>query len=234
MIPLIINHNISALNIFNNMNENNSVNSKTMNRISSGLRINCAADDSAGLGISQEMKAQIRGLAQAERNIQDGISLIQTAEGGLSEIENPNLQRMRELAVQAANGTLTSEDRDKIQKEIDEIKNGINDIANNTEFNEIKVLRPPISETPPITTSGKADIVFVVDNTGSMSGIQTTVANNITNFIDSITTIASIPRLGVLASNNSTENISPELAPTCKFNTGILSSSTVVPAEDPI
>lgn len=205
---MIINHNINALDICNNINKNNGVNSKAMNRISSGLRINSAEDDSAGLGISQGMKAQIRGLDQAKRNIQDGISLIQTAEGGLAQIENPNLQRMRELVVQASNGTLTSEDKAIIKKEIDQIKNGINDIANNTEFNGIKVLRPPISETPgTTTTSGKADIVFVVDNTASMSGIQTTVANNITNFISSITSqgVTDI-RMGLVEYKDSTIN----------------------------
>lgn len=175
-----------------------------MEKLASGMRINKAADDSAGLSISQKMRAQIRGLDQAERNIQDGISLIQTAEGGLSEIENPNLQRMRELVVQAANGTLTSEDKAIIQKEIDEIKNGINDIANNTEFNEIKVLSPSISQT---TTTGKADIVFVVDNTTSMAGIQTDVANNISNFINSISAMGVTDvRMGVLDYEDSTIN----------------------------
>ena len=202
---MIINHNINAINIDNNMNKSNVVSSKTMNKIFSGLRINSASDDSAGLAISQKMKAQIRGLEQAQRNVQDAISLIQTAEGGLCQIQNPNLQRMRELAMQAANETLTSEDRTIIQKEIEEIKNGINDIANNTEFNEIKVLRPPISQTP--KAAGKADIVFVVDNTASMAGTQVSVANNISNFVSSISAMGVTDvRMGVIDYEESTIN----------------------------
>ncbi|MGV2948090.1 flagellin, partial [Acinetobacter sp. AGC35] len=101
---------------------------------------NKAADDAAGLAISEKMRAQIRGLAQAERNIQDGISLIQTAEGGLGTIQDPSLLRLRELAVQAANDTLASSDRSKIQDEVERIKQGINDIANNTHFNGVHLL----------------------------------------------------------------------------------------------
>lgn len=200
---MIINHNINATIAYNRANLAGKTKSNAMEKLSSGMRINKAADDSAGSTISQQMRSQIRGLEQASRNIQDGTSLIQTAESGLGEIENPNLQRIRKLCVKASNGTLTDEDRKIIQKEIDEIKNGINDIANNTEFNKIKLLRPPISET----SLGKADIVFVVDNTGSMSGIQTTVANNITNFIDSITTqgVTDI-RMGLVEYKDSTIN----------------------------
>lgn len=205
---MIINHNISTLDICNNINKNNRVNSKAINRLSSGLRINSAADDSAGLGISQGMRAQIRGLDQAERNIQDGISLLQTAEGGLEEIENPNLQRMRELAVQAANETLTSEDREIIQKEIDQIKNSINDIANNTEFNEIKVLRPPISQTPPTTASGKSDIVFIVDVSGSMGGTIDNVIANLDGFVDKLASNGVDFNLG-LVSYSDTANGEP-------------------------
>ncbi len=186
---MIIANNIMGLNALNQLKKNEGKVSTGIQRLSSGLRINKASDDAAGLSISEGMRAQIRGLNQAERNIQDGISLIQTAEAGLGEIENPNLQRLRELAVQAANGTLSSEDRQQIQEEIEQIKAGIDDIANNTEFNNTKVLRPPVEKVQnplPPQPGGKADIVFVVDNTGSMSGTQTEVANNIENFIDSI------------------------------------------------
>lgn len=125
----------------NRYNHTNTELNKTLNKLSSGYRINQAADDAAGLGISEKMRAQIRGLEQAEENVLDGISLIQTAESGLAQIQNPNLVRMRELAIQACNDTLTDEDRALIQLEIDEIKKGINDIANNTEFNTIHPLR---------------------------------------------------------------------------------------------
>ncbi|WP_207651484.1 flagellin N-terminal helical domain-containing protein [Acetoanaerobium noterae] len=194
---LKINHNLNAINAHNKMKINNNYYSKTMNRLSSGLKINSAADDSAGLSISQKMKTQIRGLYLVERNIRDGIGLLQTAEGGLSEIENPSLQRIRELAVQASNGTLTLEDRKHIQKEINELKDGIDDIANNTEFNGIKVLSPPTENIPVI---GTADIIFIVDNTGSMGPIQTQVANNIVSFTQSMLSkgITEL-RIGVLS-----------------------------------
>ncbi len=121
----------------------------SMQKLSSGLRISQAADDSAGLAISEKMRAQIRGLEQAERNIYDGISLIQTAEAGLGEIANPNLIRLRELAIQAANDTLSNADREVIQQEINQTIKTIDQIANNTEFNTIKLL----NGTNPYATS---------------------------------------------------------------------------------
>lgn len=181
-----INHNIAAINIYNNSLKVNNGLQKSMEKISSGNRINRAADDAAGLAISEKMRGLIRGLDMAEKNIQDGISLIQTAESGLGQIINPNLQRMRELAVQASNGTYTSEERQAMQREMNQIKQGIDDIANDTEFNTQKVLRPPVEMTPPIPGSGTADIVFVIDNTGSMASIQQTVANNINDFVKTV------------------------------------------------
>lgn len=112
---------------------------RAMERLSSGMRINRAADDPAGLAISEKMRAQIRGLSQAQRNAQDGISLIQTAEGSLQEI-HAVLQRARELSVQAANDTNTPEDRKKIQEEIDELLKGLTQIAKFSEFNTIPLL----------------------------------------------------------------------------------------------
>jgi flagellin len=138
-------HNISALNAEKRLSLNNKNLSKSMEKLSSGLRINRAGDDAAGLAISEKMRAQIRGLEQAKQNVQDGISLAQTAEGGLANIHE-QLHRARELTVQAANDTLTSKDREEIQKEIDQVKEGINNIANNTRFNGIHLLdgkKPP-------------------------------------------------------------------------------------------
>lgn len=181
-----INHNIAALNTYNkNLNVNKGL-QKSMEKMSSGNRINRAADDAAGLAISEKMRAVSRGLEMAERNIQDGVSLIQTAESGLGLIINPNLQRMRELAVQASNGTYTAEERQAMQKELEQIKQGIDDITNDTEFNTQQVLRPPVEMTPSSPGSGTADIVFVIDNTGSMASIQQTVANNINVFVSTI------------------------------------------------
>ena len=136
---MIINHNIPALNAYRMLTWNNSQVSKNLEKLSSGLRINRAADDAAGLVISEKMRAQIKGLDQATRNAQDGISMVQTAEGALSETHSI-LQRMRELAVQAANDTYTSNDRTAIQQEINQLKDEVNRIANTTEFNTKKLL----------------------------------------------------------------------------------------------
>lgn len=141
---MIINHNLNALNSHRNMMSNVHNSGKAMEKLSSGMRINRAGDDAAGLAISEKMRGQIRGLEQASRNAQDGISLIQTAEGALSETHSI-LQRMRELSVQASNDTYTKEDRDNIQKEIDELTEEIDRIASNTEFNTKKILKKGVS-----------------------------------------------------------------------------------------
>jgi len=134
-----INHNIAALNTYRQLTANNNVQQKSLAKLSSGFRINSAADDAAGLAISEKMRGQIRGLEQATRNAQDGISLIQTAEGALNETHSI-LQRMRELAVQSANDTNTLTDRAEIQKEIDELAKELTRIANTTEFNTQNLL----------------------------------------------------------------------------------------------
>ena len=136
---MIINHNMNALNAHRNMGVNNTNAGKSMEKLSSGLRINRAGDDAAGLAISEKMRGQIRGLEQSSRNAADGISMIQTAEGALNETTNI-LQRMRELAVQASNDTNTSSDREEIQKEINALTEEVDRIANNTEFNTQKLL----------------------------------------------------------------------------------------------
>lgn len=137
---MIINHNMNALNAHRNMNINNTAAGKSMEKLSSGLRINRAGDDAAGLAISEKMRGQIRGLTQASRNASDGISMIQTAEGALNETQNI-LQRMRELSVQSSNDTNTSEDRASIQKEIEQLTEEIDRIGNNTEFNTQSLLK---------------------------------------------------------------------------------------------
>lgn len=134
-----INHNISALNAYRNLAINNANTAESLQKLSSGLRINKAADDAAGLAISEKMRSQIRGLEMAERNALDGISLIQTAEGALSSTHEI-LQRMRELAVQAANDTNTSTDRSQIQEEVNALISEIDRIAKDTEFNTSSLL----------------------------------------------------------------------------------------------
>lgn len=136
---MIINHNLSALNAWRALSVNTSNTQKVLEKLSSGYRINRAGDDAAGLAISEKMRAQIAGLNQAQRNAQDGISLIQTAEGALNET-HAILQRMRELTVQAANSTNTLTDRQNIQKEIDQLKKEIDRIASTTQFNTRNLL----------------------------------------------------------------------------------------------
>jgi flagellin len=133
-MSLRIYQNVEALNAHRQLAVNQSNLSKSIEKLSSGLRINRAGDDAAGLAISEKMRGQIRGLKQAQRNAQDGISLIQTAEGALQEVHSI-LQRMRELAVQAANDTNTDKDRQEIQKEINQLIQEIDRIAVNTQFN---------------------------------------------------------------------------------------------------
>lgn len=130
-----INHNIAALNTYRQLSTNNTLSSKSLEKLSSGLRINRAGDDAAGLAISEKMRGQIRGLDQASRNAQDGISMLQTAEGALNET-HAILQRMRELVVQAGN-TGTNEDADltAIQDEIGQLINEIDGIGDRTQFN---------------------------------------------------------------------------------------------------
>lgn len=136
---MIINHNMRAMNAQRNMGINNTNAGKSMEKLSSGLRINRAGDDAAGLSISEKMRAQIRGLNQASRNSQDGISMIQTAEGALNEVHSI-IQRMRELAVQAANDTNVSVDRTSIGNEITQLGDELERIKDNTEFNKQKLL----------------------------------------------------------------------------------------------
>jgi flagellin len=139
-----INHNISALNTHRQLTANNAGVSKSLEKLSSGLRINRAGDDAAGLSISEKMRGQIRGLEQAQRNAQDGISLIQTAEGALNETHSI-LQRMRELAVQSANDTNSQDDRDALQAEVTELISEIDRIAADTEFNGESLLDGSLS-----------------------------------------------------------------------------------------
>ena len=134
-----INHNMGAMNSGRNMKVKGKDSSKSMEKLSSGLRISSAGDDVAGLSISEKMRSQIRGLEQASRNAADGITIIQTAEGALNET-NSILQRMRELSVQSINDTNNESDRNAIQKEINSLTSEINRIANNTEYNTKKLL----------------------------------------------------------------------------------------------
>lgn len=138
-MALVVNSNIGSLNAQRNLSSSQSNLNTSMRRLSSGLRINSAKDDAAGLAISDRMTAQIRGLNQAVRNANDGISMAQTAEGALNETTNL-LQRMREIAVQAANDTNKTDDRASLDAEFQQLKSEIDRISNNTEFNGDKLL----------------------------------------------------------------------------------------------
>ncbi|KAF1705074.1 flagellin domain-containing protein [Pseudoxanthomonas kaohsiungensis] len=135
----VINTNVMSLNAQRNLSTNSASLATTIQRLSSGLRINSAKDDAAGLAISQRMTTQVRGMDVAARNANDGISLAQTAEGALSSI-GENMQRIRELAVQAANGTNSAEDRAALQKEVTQLSDEITRVKNNSSFNGTKLL----------------------------------------------------------------------------------------------
>jgi flagellin len=134
-----INHNIAALNTYRQLTAGTTAASKNMEKLSSGLRINRAGDDAAGLAISEKMRGQIRGLDMAAKNAQDGISLIQTGEGALNEVHSI-LQRMRELAVQSANDTNVNADRTALKDEFDQLVDEVQRIKDNTTFNTKKLL----------------------------------------------------------------------------------------------
>ncbi|MEN2386687.1 flagellin [Comamonas thiooxydans] len=138
-MAMTINTNIQSLNAQRNLGTSQSSLSTSMQRLSSGMRINSAKDDAAGLAIAERMSAQVRGLNQAQRNANDGVSLAQTAEGALSTIGS-NLQRIRELAVQSRNATNSTEDRAALQKEVDQLKSEIDRVATDTSFNGTKLL----------------------------------------------------------------------------------------------
>jgi flagellin len=173
---------------------NNGKVSASLEKLVTGKRINKAADDASGLAISQKMKAQIQGLTQAQRNIQDGISLIQTAESGLGKIVD-NLLRLRELAIKSSNDDLTSEDREAVQDEVNQILAGIDDIAVNTKFNTTNLLGP---QSQASSSAGEADIVFVIDSTGSMDSVISNVISNLDEFVSTIQSEGVNVRLGLV------------------------------------
>jgi flagellin len=161
-----INHNIAALNTYRQLNSATGAQSKSMEKLSSGLRINRAGDDAAGLAISEKMRGQIRGLDMASKNAQDGISLIATAEGALNETHSI-LQRMRELSVQSSNDTNTLDDRKEIQKEVEQLKSEINRISDTTEFNTQKLLNGSLGA---VGSSDDAAVIKVDSASGLKAG----------------------------------------------------------------
>jgi flagellin len=168
---MIINNNISAINTRNQLFNTNAAASKSMEKLSSGKRINRAADDAAGLSISEKMRAQIRGLSQAARNAQDGISLIQTAEGALDEVSNM-LVRLKQLAVQKANGTYNSDDISNLKLEMDSLADEIDNIFDNTKFNGKTVLSTTVGVI--ISDNGTTALTINPTDTASIKGLSST------------------------------------------------------------
>ncbi len=167
---MIIQHNLPALNAHRQLTTNNSNVAKSLEKLSSGFRINKAADDAAGLAISEKMRGQISGLGQASRNAQDGISLIQTAEGALQET-HAILQRMRELSVQSANGTYQDDvDRENIQKEVDALKSEIDRISTSTHYNGINLLDGSLGSGG-ASGVAKFDLPVAIDNTTTLTNV---------------------------------------------------------------
>jgi flagellin len=197
---MIINHNVQAMNSYNTLTGTNDRISKSLEKLSSGLRINRAGDDAAGLAISEKMRSQVKGLGMATKNAQDSISLIQTAEGALNETHSI-LQRMRELSVQSANDTNTTKDRQELQKEMDRLKQEVDRIGDTTEFNTKKLLSGSFSTTGLRFHVGANSGQFVSLKLGSMrssalgiSGASTSQAISITSAAaadSAITTIDS-------------------------------------------
>jgi flagellin len=188
-----INHNIAALNTHRQLSSASTAQGKSMEKLASGLRINRAGDDAAGLAISEKMRGQIRGLDQASKNAQDGISMISTAEGALNETHDI-LQRMRELSNQSANGTATDADRTAMQDELNQLTSEINRIGNTTEFNTQKLLNggigsndgakitqatsAKVTATGAVTAAASTTSITVDDVTFDISGVTVASADD--------------------------------------------------------
>ena len=176
---MVVQHNMQAMNANRMLNVTTGQQAKSTEKLSSGYRINRAADDAAGLSISEKMRGQIRGLNQASTNAQDGISLIQTAEGALNE-SHSILQRMRELSVQAANGTETDDDREAVQNEIEQLQSELTRISDTTEFNTMKLL----------------------DGSQSGSKVQVSVSKSAESNLKTVDATAQVNKMGAAVAEN--------------------------------
>lgn len=206
-MPQVINTNIASLTAQRNLNNSQSSLNTSLQRLSSGLRINSAKDDAAGLAISERFSAQIRGLNQAARNANDGVSLAQTAEGALAEVTN-NLQRIRELAVQSSNATNSQSDRDALQTEVTQLLNEIDRVAGSTEFNGVKLL--------------DGSFTGAVFQVGANAGQTITIAS---------TTDANTAALGT-ASTNTTAGLSVAASGLTGFATALVAGDVTINGTD--
>ena len=187
-----INTNLNAMIATNQMSKNTALAGSSMEKLSTGLRITKAGDDAAGLAVSEKMRAQIRGMEQAERNVQDGISMVQTAEGALEEAGNI-AQRMRELGVQAGNDTLSDEDRTKVKEELKQLQDEMSKIATETKFNGKELLNKvgtftiqagAKSETRIVKTENLASIADCLSLTSSTNISNSTQAQSFVTKVD--------------------------------------------------
>ena len=167
-----INTNLNAMIATNQMSKNTALAGSSMEKLSTGLRITKAGDDAAGLAVSEKMRAQIRGMEQAERNVQDGISMVQTAEGALEEAGNI-AQRMRELGVQAGNDTLSAEDRTKVKEELKQLQDEMKKISEETKFNGKKLLNTAGTFTIQAGANSETRTITTADLSSIANGLST-------------------------------------------------------------
>ena len=193
-MSLRIQNNVEALGAHRHLTETSSAIAKSMERLSSGFRINRAADDAAGLAISERMRAQTRGLEQTTRNIQDGVSLVQTAEGNLDEVHSM-LQRVRELAVQYKNGTLSASDQAAIQTEVNQLASEIERVGSSAKFNGITLLAATGSVTFQVgVDDGDAITVSTISLGSSVGSFSTLSSATAISAIDAAITAVSSAR----------------------------------------
>lgn len=180
---MVVQHNLTAMNASRQLGVTTTAQAKVTEQLSSGYKINRAADDAAGLTISEKMRSQIRGLTQASDNAQDGVSLVQTAEGALAEVHSM-LQRMNELAVKSSNGTNTSADRDAIQKEVKALVSEIDRVQQSTQFNTLNLLDGTFSggralQVGAANTSSQRILVSIKNMNASSLGIKSVTLSSL-------------------------------------------------------
>ena len=205
-MSLRINSNVDAVQAHRHLSATSDAISQSMERLSSGLRINKAADDAAGLGISEKMRSQIRGLAQAQRNIQDGVSMVQTAEGNLDEVHSI-LQRIRELAVEYRNGSLSTAGKGAIQSEVDQLSAEITRIGNAAVFNGVSLLSGTTSVTFQVGANDNETIAISFSNLATAVGTAySNMATASLAAIDAAVDAVSAMRSGLGAVQNRLEH----------------------------
>ena len=205
-MSLRIQNNVEALGAHRNLTQTSALMARSMERLSSGFRINRAADDAAGLAISERMRSQVRGLAQTTRNIQDGVSLVQTAEGNLDEVHSM-LQRVRELAVQYKNGTLSTSDKAAIQTEVNQLASEIERIGTSAKFNGITLLATDGAVTFQVGVDDNETITVSTISLGSTVGSFASLTDsNAISAIDAAITAVSSARATFGAVQNRLEH----------------------------